>query len=319
MKEVVIETQNLTKDYGSGRGIFDVNLKIYKGEMVGFVGTNGSGKTTTIRCLLGFIKPTKGKAFVCGLESWQKASDVAKHVGYVPGEIAFPDLPTGTAFLKSQAEYFKLKDMTYPNQLVERLQLDTRANLKRMSKGMKQKTALVAALMNNAEILILDEPTTGLDPLMRNVFLDIVKDEHKKGKTIFMSSHMFNEVEETCDKVALISDGHLVDVVDMKKIRNRPSRDFKIEFTNEKDYLNFKKLRYKIIRDQVQYNQITINIKHKDINKLFNDLQNYHVKFISEVKYTLEKYFREVLVKQKLDDKQKEVKMISEQKEEKDV
>ncbi len=317
--DYVIETQSLTKDYGMGRGIFDINLKIKKGEMVGFVGTNGSGKTTTIRCLMGFIKPTDGHAYVCGMESWKNASDVAKHVGYVPGEIAFPDLPTGTAFLKSQAEYFKIKDMSYANSLVEKLQLDTRANLKRMSKGMKQKTALVAALMNNADILLLDEPTTGLDPLMRNAFLDIIKEEHKKGKTIFMSSHMFNEVEETCDRVALISDGHLVDMVDMKKIKNRPSRDFKVEFLNEKDYLAFKKLGYKIIRDQEKYYQVTVNIKHKDINKLFKDLSKFDVKFISEVKYTLEKYFREVLAKKKLVDKQKQVDELSGKKEEKDV
>lgn len=295
----IIEIQNLTKDYGEGRGIFDINLKIKKGEMVGFVGTNGSGKTTTIRCLMGFIKPTSGNAYVKGLETWKNASEVAKSIGYVPGEIAFPDLPTGTAFLKSQAEYFKLKDMSYANSLIEKLQLDTEANLKRMSKGMKQKTALVAALMNNAEILILDEPTTGLDPLMRKSFLDIVKEEHKKGRTIFMSSHMFNEVEETCDKVALISDGHLIDVVDMDKIKNRPSKDFKIEFNNVDDYNQFKNLKYKIIRDQEKYSQVTINIKHKDINKLFKDLKNFDVKFISEVKYTLEKYFREVLAKQK--------------------
>ena len=295
----IIEIQNLTKDYGEGRGIFDINLKIKKGEMVGFVGTNGSGKTTTIRCLMGFIKPTSGNAYVKGLETWKNASEVAKSIGYVPGEIAFPDLPTGTAFLKSQAEYFKIKDMSYANSLIEKLQLDTEANLKRMSKGMKQKTALVAALMNNAEILILDEPTTGLDPLMRKSFLDIVKEEHKKGRTIFMSSHMFNEVEETCDKVALISDGHLIDVVDMDKIKNRPSRDFKIEFNNVDDYKRFKNLKYKIIRDQEKYSQVTINIKHKDINKLFKDLKNFDVKFISEVKYTLEKYFREVLAKQK--------------------
>ena len=149
-----IEIKDLTKDYGSGRGVFDINLTIKKGEMVGFVGTNGSGKTTTIRSLMGFIKPTNGHVYVNGLESWENASEISKHIGYVPGEIAFPDLPTGTAFLKSQAEYFNLKDMSYANELVSRLQLDPRANLKRMSKGMKQKTALVAALMNNADILI---------------------------------------------------------------------------------------------------------------------------------------------------------------------
>lgn len=294
-----IEIKDLTKDYGSGRGVFDINLTIKKGEMVGFVGTNGSGKTTTIRSLMGFIKPTNGHVYVNGLESWENASEISKHIGYVPGEIAFPDLPTGTAFLKSQAEYFNLKDMSYANELVSRLQLDPRANLKRMSKGMKQKTALVAALMNNADILILDEPTTGLDPLMRDSFLEIIKEEHKKGKTIFMSSHMFNEMEDTCDRVALISDGHIIDIADMNEIRNRPCKDFKIEFNSTKDYEKFKKMDYTIVRDQKQYSQVTVNIKNEEINKLFSDLKAFDVKFISEVKYTLEKHFKEIMMRQK--------------------
>lgn len=294
-----IEIKDLTKDYGSGRGVFDINLTIKKGEMVGFVGTNGSGKTTTIRSLMGFIKPTNGHVYVNGLESWENASEISKHIGYVPGEIAFPDLPTGTAFLKSQAEYFNLKDMSYANELVSRLQLDPRANLKRMSKGMKQKTALVAALMNNADILILDEPTTGLDPLMRDSFLEIIKEEHKMGKTIFMSSHMFNEMEDTCDRVALISDGHIIDIADMNAIRNRPCKDFKIEFNSAKDYEKFKKMDYTIVRDQKQYSQVTVNIKNEEINKLFSDLKAFDVKFISEVRYTLEKYFKEIMMRQK--------------------
>lgn len=295
----IIEIKDLTKDYGHGRGIFDINLTIKKGEMIGFVGTNGSGKTTTIRSLMGFLKPTSGHAYVNGLETWENSSEIVKNIGYVPGEIAFPDLPTGTEFLKSQAEYFNLKDMSYANELVEKLQLDPRANLKRMSKGMKQKTALVAALMNNADILLLDEPTTGLDPLMRNSFLEIIKQEHQKGKTIFMSSHMFNEMEDTCDRVALISDGHIIDVVDMNDIRNRPCKDFKIEFNNSGDYKKFKKLSYNIIRDQEMYNQVTVNIKNDEINKLFQDLKDFDVKFISEVKYTLEKHFKEIMLKQK--------------------
>lgn len=296
--QVVIKIEHLTKDYGKGRGIFDINLEIKKGEMIGFVGTNGSGKTTTIRNIMGFIKPTSGKVMVLGMEAWANASEIAKYVGYVPGEIAFPDLPTGTAFLKNQAQFMGLKNMDYANYLVEHLQLDPTANLKRMSKGMKQKTALVAALMNNADIIILDEPTTGLDPLMRVEFLDIIKKEHKKGKTIFMSSHMFEEMEQTCDRVALINNGHLVDVVDMNDIKNRPSKDLKIEFNNEKDYNNFKKLKFNIIRDQKQYNQVTININHQDINKLLNVLKKYDVKFISEVKYSLEKYFKTILLNQ---------------------
>ena len=295
----IIKLEHLTKDYGNNRGVFDENIEIKKGEMMGFVGTNGSGKTTTIRNLMGFIRPTSGKCYVNGLETWKNASEISKFIGYVPGEIAFPDLKTGTDFLRGQAEFLKLKDMSYANELIERLQLDPSANLKRMSKGMKQKTALVAALMNDPEIIILDEPTTGLDPLMRVVFIDIIKEQHKKGKTILMSSHMFEEVQETCDRVALISDGHIVDVVDIDEIKHRPSRDFKIEFVTEEDYQKFLTKGFNIIRKQDKYNQVTLNIPKLDISKLFKVLKEYDVKYISEVKYTLEKHFKNAIQSEK--------------------
>ena len=291
----LIEIKDLTKDYGNNRGIFDINFSINKGEMIGFVGTNGSGKTTTIRSILGFIKPNKGHAYVNGLESWSNQDTIAKLVGYVPGEIAFPDLKTGVNFLKIQAEYKGLKDLSYADSLIKELQLDPKANLKRMSKGMKQKTALVAALMADAPIIILDEPTTGLDPLMRDAFLDIIKREHKKGKTIFMSSHMFNEMEDTCDKVALVSNGHIIDIVDMNEIRNRETSEFKIEFNDKKSYKIFKEMKFDIIRDQEKYNQVTINIEKDNINTLFNKLKDLDVKFISEIKYTLERHFKEIM------------------------
>ena len=295
----VIEIRDLTKDYGAGRGVFNENLDIREGEMVGFVGTNGSGKTTTIRNILGFIRPTSGSVKVNGLSSWENASEIAKLVGYVPGEIAFPDLPNGIEFLKCQAEFYGLKDMTYANELIERLQLDPRANLKRMSKGMKQKTALVAALMNDAPVIILDEPTTGLDPLMRVTFLDIIKKEHEKGKTIFMSSHMFEELETTCDRVALINDGHIIDVADMNDIRRRPIKDFKIEFNSDADYKKFQKAGYEIVRLQDEYDQVTIRIAVERTGELLKTLTGYDVKFISELPYTLEKHFKQILIEKK--------------------
>lgn len=299
----VIKLEKLTKDYGEGRGVFDLDLEINQGEMMGYVGTNGSGKTTTIRNVLGFLRPTSGKVTVNGLSSWEHASEIAKNVGYVPGEIAFPDLPTGIDFLKTQAEFLKMKNMDYANELIERLQLDPRANLKRMSKGMKQKTALVAALMNDAPIILLDEPTTGLDPLMRATFLDIIKAEHKKGKTILMSSHSFEELESTCDKVALISDGRIADVCDMNDINNRPTKDFKTEFNSHADFERFMKESVEIIRVQEQYDQVTVRIASSDTAKLLKILKNYDVKFISELPYTLEDHFKKILFAKKENEK----------------
>lgn len=295
----VIETSALTKNYGNGRGIFGLDLSIGEGEMMGFVGTNGSGKTTTIRHIMGFLKPTSGSASVRGLSSWEHSSEIVKQIGYVPGEIAFPDLKTGTDFLKCQADFLHLHDMSYADSLAERLQLDPSANLKRMSKGMKQKTALVAALMNDSPIIILDEPTTGLDPLMRATFLDIIKEEHAKGKTVFMSSHSFEELEKTCDKVALISDGHIVDICDMKNVRSRKTKEFKIEFHTQADYKRFLSEKYEIIRLQEQFNQVTIRIDADKTAELLFVLKNYNVKFISELPYTLEMHFKNILFGQK--------------------
>ena len=304
MKEKAIEIHDLTKDYGSGRGVFDINFDIYKGEMLGFVGSNGAGKTTTIRNIMGFLKPDKGNVTVYGMDSWQDAEKTKKYIGYVPGEIAFPDLKPGTEFIKSQAEFLGLKDMSYANFLIEKLQLEPSANLKRMSKGMKQKTAIVVALMADPDILILDEPTTGLDPLMRVSFLEILAEEKKKGKTILISSHLYEELEKNCDRVALINNGKIVDIAVMKEIKNRKVADYKIEFNNEKDYIEFKKLGLNVIRDQVKYNQVTVSIPKDEINDLFDKLTAFDLKFIAEVKYTLEKHFNQKIkeVKEKEND-----------------
>lgn len=291
----VIKIEHLTKDYGDGKGIFDINLTINKGEMVGFVGTNGSGKTTTIRSIMGFIKPTKGQVLVNDKNTWEHYDEIVKNIGYVPGEIAFPDLKTGIDFLKSQAEFLSLRDLSYADELIEKLQLDPRANLKRMSKGMKQKTALVEALMGNADIIILDEPTTGLDPLMRDAFLDIIKSEHKKGKTIFMSSHIFEELEQTCDRVAFISEGKIIDVADMNEIRNRDVIDIKIEFDNERDYEKFLKDKFKLIRKQKEFSQVTVQVKKEELDDLFKSLSKLNVKFFKSEKYTLEKHFKLIM------------------------
>lgn len=295
----VIELKNLTKDYGNGCGIFDLNLSIEEGEMIGYVGTNGSGKTTTIRHILGFLKPDQGNSYVNGLTSWEHSSEIVKSIGYVPGEIAFPDLKTGIEFLKCQADFLGLSDMSYANELIERLQLDPRANLKRMSKGMRQKTALVSALMNNSPIIILDEPTTGLDPLMRATFLDIIQEEHSRGKTVFMSSHSFDELEKTCDRVALINDGHIIDICNMNDIRNSKVKEFKIEFNNASDFTSFLSKQFDVIRIQEQYNQVTIRIGSHDTGDLLQSLKGYDVKFISELPYTLEMHFKKILTKSK--------------------
>jgi len=287
----LIKIENLTKDYGHGRGIFDINLEIEKGEAFGFVGTNGSGKTTLIRHLMGFLKPDSGTATIHGLDCWTDSHDVKNHVSYVPGEIAFPDMNKGTDFLKAQAELLELKDMTYAEYVTKELQLDPTAILKRMSKGMKQKTAIVVALMADREVLILDEPTTGLDPLMRVRFIDLINRERKKGKTIFMSTHMFEEVEDLCDKVALIKDGRIIAVKATKEIRHNENKQYKIEFLSSADYQRFIKTGWELAENREKQNQVTVKVHDSRINEFMTLLKGFKIKFIKEIKYTLEKYF----------------------------
>lgn len=290
----VIKVENLTKDYGNSRGVFDISFEVKQGEIFGFVGTNGAGKTTTIRNIMGFIRPDAGHTYIKEMDSWHKSFEIKKYVGYVPGEIAFPDIRTGKEFLHLQAKMLNLRDTSYANFLIKELQLYASARLKTMSKGTKQKTAIVNALMADPEILILDEPTTGLDPLMRSVFIDILKEEKKKGKTIFMSSHIFEEMESTCDRIALLHEGKIVDIADMENIRNHGVRTFKLAFNTKKDFLRFLKSDYEIKNIKEIYNQLLVNIKIEQINTLFEVLKGYDVKFISEIKYTLEQYFGSV-------------------------
>lgn len=298
MSETLIQVTNLTKDYGSGRGIFDINLEVKRGEVYGYIGTNGSGKTTTIRNMMGFIRPDHGKVSILGMDAWNKSVDIKRYVSYVPGEIAFPRLATGSVFLKSQAQYLGVTDYTYMNELIRRFQLDPSANLKRMSKGMKQKTALVAALMGDKEILILDEPTTGLDPLMREVFLELIREEKAKGKTIFMSSHIFEEVEEVCDKAAIIKDGHLFDIIDVYELRHGVEKTFYITFANEADAGSIKSTcEFALSIEETTPNTLKITFPMRETKHMLAVLKDYKIISLSEEHDTLENRFKAVFEK----------------------
>ena len=290
-KEVIISVKGLTKDYGKGRGIFDISFDVYKGTVFGYCGTNGSGKTTTLRNIMGFIKPDKGTVTVKGLDAWKNADEIKKYVGYLPGEIAFPEVENGSAFLKIQAESIGLKDMSKAETIINALQLDPTANLRRMSKGMKQKTAIAAAFMHSPEIIILDEPTTGLDPLMRDVFVNIIKAEKARGATIIMSNHMFDELEETCDYVGFIKDGHLIDVVDMQKMRDVKFRDYVIVFEHKEDYENVNLDGVEVLERDDFEQSITIRVEIAKSNELVKKLGQLDIKSVTEKKHTLEEFF----------------------------
>ena len=187
----VIDIEKLTRDYGSGKGIFDVSFQVNEGEVFGFLGPNGAGKTTTIRHLMGFIKAKSGRCTIRGMDCWQERCKIQEHLGYIPGEISFFDDMTGTEYLKFLAGYRRLKTANRMAEMMDRFELDPKSKIKKMSKGTKQKLGIVAAFMHDPEILILDEPTTGLDPLMQSRFVELLAEEKSKGKTILLSSHIF--------------------------------------------------------------------------------------------------------------------------------
>ena len=290
-KEVVISIKHLTKDYGKGRGIFDISFDVYKGTVFGYCGTNGSGKTTTLRHIMGFLKPDKGTVTVKGLDAWKDADEIKHFVGYLPGEIAFPPVENGSEFLKIQAETIGLTDMSKAEQIINGLQLDPTANLRRMSKGMKQKTAIVAAFMHSPEIIILDEPTTGLDPLMRDVFVQLIKAEKARGATIIMSNHMFDELEETCDYVGFIKDGHLIDVVDMNALRDLPYRDYEIKFNDKETFKKLNTDKFEVLKKDEDELTILVRVELSKTNDLVKEIQKHEIIGFTEKKHTLEEYF----------------------------
>ena len=303
-KDIAIEVSHLTKDYGKGRGIFDISFKVPKGKTFGYCGTNGAGKTTTLRHIMGFLKPDSGSVTVLGMDAWKDAEEIKKYIGYLPGEIAFPPLETGSAFLEAQAELLGLTDMSKAEKIINALQLDPTANLKRMSKGMKQKTALVATFMHSPDIILLDEPTTGLDPLMRDAFINIIKEEKARGATIIMSNHMFDELEETCDYVGFIKDGHLIDIVDLEEIHNRPYHEYFIQFAGEEGFKNVDASQVEVLETHPEFNAYLVKVPNEKTDGMFRELHKFKIKLIREVQYTLEKYFMEHVIGGNIDEEQ---------------
>lgn len=223
MSVSVIEVSRLTRDYGKGKGVFDLSFGIEKGEVFGFLGPNGAGKTTTIRHLMGFIRAKEGKCTINGMDCRKDADKIQRHVGYIPGEIAFFNEMTGEEYLRFIQKYRGDK-ADRKKELTEMFELNTSGKIKKMSKGMKQKIGIISAFMHDPEILILDEPTSGLDPLMQNRFIELIQQEKKRGKTVLMSSHIFEEVERTCDRVGIIKDGRLMALDTAEDLRSKHMR-----------------------------------------------------------------------------------------------
>ena len=233
---LAIETEKLTKSYGrKARGIEGVDLAVEEGEVFGFLGPNGAGKTTTVRTLLGFLRPTGGRGEVFGLDIGKDSVEVRARVGNLPGEFSLEDKMTGEGLLRFFARLRGVKDLGYASELAERLGAELHRPMRRLSRGNKQKIGLVQAMFHRPPLLILDEPTGGLDPLVQEEFLDIIEEVKAEGRTVFFSSHNLAEVERVCDRVGIIRGGRLVAVETTETLIDKSFRHVVLTFAEDVD------------------------------------------------------------------------------------
>lgn len=281
--------RGLTKDYGRGRGVFDVNLEVAAGEVLGFLGPNGAGKTVTMRHLMGFIKPQKGTVEILGHDCFCARSQVQACLGYLPGENACMQEMTARSFLDLMAGMRGMRDRSRMRELVDVFDLDLGARIGGMSKGNRQKVAIVAAFMARPDVLLLDEPTSGLDPLMQERFLDLVEEERTRGVAILLSSHIFEEVGRACDRVAFIRAGRVAMTCAMDEVRSMRSRGYTIEFSSARE-----RSRWELAHGKEPAKGETRGVELRDVrdvNALIRELSSYDVASVTSREQTLEELF----------------------------
>lgn len=224
MNDAILETEGLTKRYGARVGVSGLSLRVPSGVIYGFLGPNGSGKTTTIRLLLGLLRPSAGSATVLGKDAWRESPQIKQSVGYIPGDLRLYGWMTAKSALHIFGQVRGMPLATKGLALAERFGLDATVRVHRMSRGMRQKLGLILALAHEPELLILDEPTTALDPPMQQALYDVLRERVAEGATVFFSSHTLSEVESLCERVALLRNGELIADETMERLRARAER-----------------------------------------------------------------------------------------------
>lgn len=250
----IIRASGLTKFYGKHRGIENIDLEVRRGEVFGYLGPNGAGKTTTIRILLDFIRPTRGSLNILGLDSRRDSVEVRRRTGYLAGELSMYGNLTGDELLRYVASLRKGIDHDYMTQLAKRLDCDLTRQIKTLSHGNKQKVGLIQAFMHRPELIVLDEPTTGLDPLVQQEFYRLIAEARADGRTIFLSSHVLPEVERVCDRVGIIREGKLAAVETVETLKSRAVRRLDIHFAHAVPQQSFSAIagvRDVVVRDSV--------------------------------------------------------------------
>jgi len=238
LKEVcMIKLDHLTKYYGKNKGIEDLSLKVNEGDIFGFIGPNGAGKSTTIRLLMNFIFPTSGRIEVFGKDLLTSNSDIRKRIGYLPSEVYYYDTVTVKELLDYSGKLKKCHNPQYLKRLIEKFDLDTSRKFGQLSYGNKKKVGIVQAMMHQPDLLILDEPTNGLDPLVQKTLLELLKEENKKGTTVFFSSHTLSVVQKMCNRIGIIKDGQMINVETFDTFKEKRVKKILVESKHFPDEL----------------------------------------------------------------------------------
>ncbi len=285
----IIQTKNLTKSYGKDRGIVDVSMEVKEGEIFGFIGPNGAGKSTLIRTLLGLQKQTSGSATIFGKDISNYATDIAADIGYLPSEVFYYDGMKVKDLLNYSASFYKGDYSARITQLATRLDLDLNRKIDDLSYGNRKKVGIIQALLHEPKLLILDEPTGGLDPLMQQTFFEILEEENKKGVTIFLSSHILSEVQRLCEKVAIIKEGMIIEVNNVREMNDDNYKKCHIEFTDNQNLGQFEDVPG---ITNLSIDEMKVSFIYKgDMNQLLAVISSYEVVDLTISEPSLEEIF----------------------------
>lgn len=283
----VIEIKNLTKVYGKNRGIQDINISVKEGEIYGFIGPNGAGKSTTIKTLLNFIYSTSGEALIFGMDSVKESEKIKEYIGYVPSEVRYYDDVKVKDIIKYAQSFYPKSNKEYVDRICNELELDMNKKMGELSLGNKKKVAIAQSLINNPKLLILDEPTNGLDPLMQKKLFNILIEEKEKGNTVFLSSHNLVEVQNLCDRVCVIKEGKIVDIIEIEKSKTELKLKVTLSSSDITDDIVLN-LSDKILDKN---GKLYTFIYSKNIDSLVKELANYKIDELLIEKENLEDAF----------------------------
>lgn len=282
-----IEIKNLTKVYGKNRGIQDINISVKEGEIYGFIGPNGAGKSTTIKTLLNFIYSTSGEALIFGMDSVKESEKIKEYIGYVPSEVRYYDDVKVKDIIKYAQSFYPKSNKEYVDRICNELELDMNKKMGELSLGNKKKVAIAQSLINNPKLLILDEPTNGLDPLMQKKLFNILIEEKEKGNTVFLSSHNLVEVQNLCDRVCVIKKGKIVDIIEIEKSKTELKLKVTLSSSDITDDIVLN-LSDKILDKN---GKLYTFIYSKNIDSLVKELANYKIDELLIEKENLEDAF----------------------------